>query len=55
VIGHEKDLIHSMPYASYLAERIADARLAEITPKATGQTQYVANFHAAMRNFLKGL
>ncbi|NKM58514.1 alpha/beta fold hydrolase [Rhizobium anhuiense] len=55
VIGHEKDLIHPMAYARALAEHIAHARLVEITPKVTDRTQYVADFHAAMRNFLKEL
>lgn len=55
VIGHEKDLIHPLSYARSLAERIAHARFAEITPKTSGRTQYVADFHAAMRNFLTEL
>lgn len=55
VIGHEKDLIHPLAYARSLAERIAHAGFAEITPKTSGRTQYVADFHAAMRNFLKEL
>ena len=55
IIGHEKDLIHPMAYARSLAEHIAHARLVEITPKVNSRTQYVADFHAAMRNFLKEL
>jgi pimeloyl-ACP methyl ester carboxylesterase len=55
VIGHERDLIHPMAHAHALAEHIPHARLVEITPKVTGRTQYVADFHAAMRNFLKEL
>lgn len=55
VIGHEKDLIHPLSYARSLAERMRDARFVEITPKTSGRTQYVADFHAAMRNFLKEL
>lgn len=55
VIGHERDLIHPLSYARFLAERIKNARFAEITPKTSGRTQYVADFHAAMRNFLTEL
>jgi pimeloyl-ACP methyl ester carboxylesterase len=55
LIGHERDLIHPLSYACSLAERIAGARLIEITPKAISRTQYVADFHAAMRKFLKEL
>ncbi|MBY5767002.1 alpha/beta hydrolase [Rhizobium leguminosarum] len=55
VIGHEKDLIHPLSYARTLAERIGNARFAEITPKTSGRTRYVADFHAAMRNFLTEL
>jgi len=55
VIGHEKDLIHPLAYARSLAERIAHARFAEIAPKTSGRTQYVADFHAAMHNFLTEL
>lgn len=53
VIGNEKDLIHPLSYARSLTERIRDARFAEITPKTSDRTQYVAGFHAAVRNFLK--
>lgn len=53
VIGHDKDLIHPLSYARSFAERIRDARFVEITPKTSGRTQYVADFHAAIRNFLK--
>jgi pimeloyl-ACP methyl ester carboxylesterase len=55
VIGHERDLIHPLSYARLLGERIAGARLIEITPKAISRTQYGADFHTAMRNFLQEL
>ncbi|NKM54795.1 alpha/beta fold hydrolase [Rhizobium anhuiense] len=55
VIGHERDSIHPLAYARALAERIAGARFAQITPKTESRPQYVADFRLAMSNYLKEL
>lgn len=55
IIGHERDLIHPVTYASALAEKIPASRFAQITPKAENKAQYVADFHHAMRTFLKDM
>ncbi|MDU0359263.1 alpha/beta hydrolase [Rhizobium sp. 25PS6] len=55
VIGHDRDSIHPIGYAHALAERIAGARLVQITSKTESRPQYVADFRLAMGNFLKEL
>lgn len=55
VIGHERDLIHPIAFARALAEKIPAARFVQITPKAESKAHYVADFHHAMRTFLKDL
>jgi pimeloyl-ACP methyl ester carboxylesterase len=53
VIGHAKDAIHPLAMAKRLATLIPDARLMEITPKAVDKARYVAEFRAALHDFLK--
>lgn len=55
VIGHGRDVIHPIAYARALADRIPAARFVEITAKAQSRAQYIADFHHAMRTFLKDL
>lgn len=55
VLGHERDLIHPIAHARALAEKIPAARFIQITPKAEDKARYVADFHHAMRTFLKDL
>lgn len=55
VIGHAHDVVHPLAHAHALAERIAGARLVEITPKADSRSLYVADFRHAMATFLKEL
>ncbi len=55
VIGHERDLVHPIAHARALAQKIPAARFVQITPKAESKAQYVADFHHAMRLFLKDL
>lgn len=53
VIGHQQDVIHPLAHAQAVASLIPHARLVEITPKVVSRAQYVSDFHAAIRNFLK--
>ncbi|MDX0107676.1 alpha/beta fold hydrolase [Sinorhizobium meliloti] len=53
VIGHERDLVHPIAPARALAEKIPAARFVQITPKAEDKARYVADFHRALRTFLK--
>jgi pimeloyl-ACP methyl ester carboxylesterase len=55
VIGHDRDSIHPLSHVRALAERIAGARLVQITSKTESRPQYVADFRLAMGNFLKEL
>jgi pimeloyl-ACP methyl ester carboxylesterase len=55
VIGHGRDLAHPLAYAQTLAAMIPDARLAEITPKATDKAAYLREFRAALAEFLAAL
>ncbi|MBB3945379.1 pimeloyl-ACP methyl ester carboxylesterase [Rhizobium skierniewicense] len=55
VIGHEEDVVHPLAHAQALASMIHGARLAQITPKTVSRTQYIADFHLAIGNFLKEL
>ena len=53
VLGHERDFIHPIAHARALAEKVPAARFVQITPKAEDKARYVADFHRAMRTFLK--
>lgn len=53
VLGHERDFIHPIAHARALAEKIPAARFVQITPKTEDKARYVADFHQAMRTFLK--
>lgn len=53
IIGHRRDLIHPLAYATTLATLIANSRLIEITSKACDRARYVSDFHAALSGFLK--
>lgn len=55
VLGHERDLIHPITHARVLAKSIPAARFVQITPKVESKAQYLADFHQAMRTFLKDL
>jgi pimeloyl-ACP methyl ester carboxylesterase len=55
VIGHARDAIHPLAYATTLACLIPQAQFAEITPKADSAERYRADFHSVLSNFLKGL
>jgi pimeloyl-ACP methyl ester carboxylesterase len=55
VIGHQRDHVHPMGLARELAEAIPNAHFLEITPKATDQARYYADFRSALAQFLKGL
>jgi pimeloyl-ACP methyl ester carboxylesterase len=55
VIGHEKDVVHPLIHAQALASMIPASRLVQITSKTVSRTQYVADFHTAIGNFLKEL
>lgn len=55
VIGHELDAIHPLTYAETLAGLIPGAQLRIITPKAVDKARYLADFQAAVREFLGGL
>ncbi len=55
IIGHERDYVHPLNLARDLADMIPGARLAIITPKATGPALYKVDFSAALAQFLKEL
>ena len=52
VLGNAIDWIHPLAYAHQLTARIPGARFIEITPKATDKPRHVAEFQAAVREFL---
>jgi pimeloyl-ACP methyl ester carboxylesterase len=54
VIGHGEDLAHPLAYAEALAATIPGARLARITSKSVDRVRYVAEFRAAVADFLAG-
>jgi pimeloyl-ACP methyl ester carboxylesterase len=53
VIGHGVDHVHPLATARLLAATIPGAQLAEITPKATDKPRHIAEFRAAVGNFLQ--
>jgi len=55
VIGHDRDFVHPMTFASALAQLIPNAEFCEITPKANDVNAYVQDFRATLSQFLKGL
>jgi pimeloyl-ACP methyl ester carboxylesterase len=55
VLGTRIDVIHPLKFAEQLAAKIPGAQFAEITPKATDRTRYVAEFRARLTQFLSGL
>jgi pimeloyl-ACP methyl ester carboxylesterase len=55
VIGTGMDLAHPLAFAQTLAATISDARLVEITPKATDAARYVAEFRMALSAFLSAV
>lgn len=55
VVGTRIDVIHPLKFAEQLAAKIPGAQFAEITPKATDRTRYVADFRARLTQFLSGL
>lgn len=55
VIGHQRDAVHPMGHARWLAATIPGARFVEITPKADDPIRYRDNFQAALAVFLSGL
>ena len=52
VIGHDRDIIHPLSYATDLAVRIPGAVLVHVTAKANDRRCYVADFRAALSGFL---
>ncbi|HVY99096.1 MAG TPA: alpha/beta fold hydrolase [Dongiaceae bacterium] len=52
VIGHGEDLAHPFAYAERLAGAIPGARLARITSKVVDRSRYVAEFRAAIIDFI---
>jgi len=52
VIGHGEDLAHPWAYAETLAATIPGAKLVRITSKVVDRTRYVAEFKAAVADFL---
>ena len=52
ILGNEEDYIHPMSHAQWLAERIAGARLVEVTSKVADKGRYVEEFRAALAAFL---
>jgi pimeloyl-ACP methyl ester carboxylesterase len=54
VIGHGDDVVHPLALAQRLASVIPNARLVEITSKSSNYQRYVADFRAAVADFLAG-
>jgi pimeloyl-ACP methyl ester carboxylesterase len=52
VVVNERDTIHPLSHARRLAEQIPGARLVQVAPKADDHQRYVAEFRAALRDFL---
>ena len=53
VIGHDRDLVHPLAYATRLAAVIPGAELVTITSKVADRERYVAEFRSALAAFLK--
>ncbi|BCP53415.1 esterase [Kaistia sp. 32K] len=53
VIGHGVDHAHPLGHAQRLAATIPGARLVEIAPKATDKPRHIAEFRAALDDFLR--
>jgi pimeloyl-ACP methyl ester carboxylesterase len=52
VIGHDIDHVHPLAHAATLAAAIPGARLVRITPKAQDKPRHIAEFRAAIDDFL---
>ena len=55
VIGHGEDFVHPLRLAESLAAALPRARLAVIAPKASQPERHVAQFRAAVQDFLESL
>lgn len=55
VIATVQDVVHPLGLADRLANLIPGAMLTRITPKGVDKSAYIADFHAALSAFLKGL
>jgi pimeloyl-ACP methyl ester carboxylesterase len=55
VLATSQDVIHPIAHAAHLARLIPNATLTQLTPKGVDQLAHVAEFHAALRGFLKDL
>ena len=53
ILANEKDLIHPISLARELATTITSSNFVEIAPKAIDKTKHFAEFHAAVKDFLK--
>jgi pimeloyl-ACP methyl ester carboxylesterase len=55
VIGTDHDFIHPLSYAQILADLIPTAKFKAITSKVVSKELYLADFHAAITQFLREL
>jgi pimeloyl-ACP methyl ester carboxylesterase len=55
VVATAQDVVHPLGHADRLVSLIPGARLTRITPKGADKSAYIAEFHAALGAFLKGL
>lgn len=55
VLGHARDAVHPLNYATTLANLIPHSTSAVVTPKATDKAAYLADFHRALCSFLEVL
>lgn len=53
IIGHERDVVHPFAHAKALAGLIPNARLVAITSKADDKQRHIADFQAAVAEFLQ--
>ena len=55
VLANAIDLIHPITLAQELAKTITSSYFVEITPKAIDKTKHLAEFHVAVKDFMKQL
>lgn len=55
VLANAMDLVHPISLAQELAAKIAGSRFTEIAPKAIDKTRHFAEFHVAVKDFLKNI
>ena len=55
VLANAIDLIHPISLAQKLTSTIAGSRFIEIAPKATNKAKHFAEFHIAVKDFLKNI